>query len=514
MENKSEQFNDSYNERLFDFEAAHQALLKEVRNKAYAEGYEAGREYERNLPFANRQNPFKLGSRSEVEKPVKLEKESNEGLENKKKHKGMDEESYNRLLQEHHKEMKEDEEQYRNLQEYYKENTAKNKQQAERDEIIEQAKADLARLTNHGYCYAYERNLKVEFIVDNKKRTVEAILRRVADAQIVTTGLARCAPNDCFNVYIGQVIALLRAMNVEVPDKYLNTPQPTEVRKGDVIEVTLDNGDVEIKPVIETRCHGRINVSLPGRGIEFPSHYARIVDDSREEAEGESYEEDLRKLAKYAFAVGETTSNITRDSEASEAFDVAEGVVESFTVGDQQAKEYVESAIKETREFNQQARRDEIVEQAKKNVDIFLKRGTDDYPSFMFEAEFIVNKEKRTVVALIKGRNSRHVYTRGIAKCAPGDCFNVHIGMEIALRRALGLPVPDEYLNAPQPTEVRVGDVVCGNGGDDHYYSKNKTFTITKDSVERIDGGFLYKENTDDWIERDQIGRIIDDSRE
>lgn len=174
----------------------------------------------------------------------------------------------------------------------------------------------------------------------------------------------------------------------------------------------------------------------------------------------------------------------------------------------------IKSAIKETRAFNQQALRDEIVERAKKNVDIFLKRGTDDYPSFMYEAEFIVNKEKRTVVALIKGRNSRHVYTRGIAKCAPGDCFNVHIGMEIALRRALGLAVPDEYLNAPQPTEVRVGDVVCGNGGDDHYYSKNKTFTITKDSVERIDDGFLYKENADDWIERDQIGRIIDDSRE
>ena len=51
-------------------------------------------------------------------------------------------------------------------------------------------------------------------------------------------------------------------------------------------------------------------------------------------------------------------------------------------------------------------------------------------------------------------------YARGIAKAAPDDCFNVHIGKAIALHRALGLEVPDEYLNAPQPTEVRVGDAV------------------------------------------------------
>lgn len=283
----------NYDSCALDFEAAHQALLKAVRNKAYAEGYEAGREYERNLPFANGQNPFKLGSRSEVEKDVKLEKEANESLENKKKHKGMDEESYNRLLQEHYKEMKEDEEQYRNLQEYYKENTAKNKQQAERDEIIEQAKADLARLTNHGYCYAYGRNLKVEFVVDNKKRTVEAILRRVADAQIVTTGLARCAPNDCFNVYIGKVIALLRALGKVVPKKYLNAPQPTEVRVGDVIGFPFDPLDdrryiithVDDELAYDEIDYFRIDEVLFGDDENDPY----IIDDSRKW--GEAYKQ-------------------------------------------------------------------------------------------------------------------------------------------------------------------------------------------------------------------------------
>ena len=52
------------------------------------------------------------------------------------------------------------------------------------------------------------------------------------------------------------------------------------------------------------------------------------------------------------------------------------------------------------------------------------------------------------------------INARGKAKCAQGDTFNVHIGKAIALRRALGLPVPSEYTNAPQPTEPKVGDVV------------------------------------------------------
>ncbi|EME72198.1 hypothetical protein OZL92_17460 [Bacillus sonorensis] len=105
-----------------------------------------------------------------------------------------------------------------------------------------------------------------------------------------------------------------------------------------------------------------------------------------------------------------------------------------------------------------QERRDEIVEQAKADVSGLLKRDIGH------DHEFIVNTEKRTVVVLRKLRGCTNIVRRGIAKAAPDDCFNVHIGEAIALHRALGLEVPDEYLNAPQPTEVRVGDVVeCGS---------------------------------------------------
>lgn len=95
--------------------------------------------------------------------------------------------------------------------------------------------------------------------------------------------------------------------------------------------------------------------------------------------------------------------------------------------------------------------RDEIVEQAK--FDVRSKTVCRD-------VEFVVNRDKRTVVALVRGLISGKIVARGIAKCAPNDVFNAHIGRAIALRRALGLEVPAEYLSVPNPTEVRVGDVV------------------------------------------------------
>lgn len=113
--------------------------------------------------------------------------------------------------------------------------------------------------------------------------------------------------------------------------------------------------------------------------------------------------------------------------------------------------------------------RERIIEQAKRDVaellndgcaQIRLTTGLFTNSKAYCKAEFIVNAEKRTVVVLMKGFRSKRIRAKGIAKCAPTDCFNAHIGKAIAVRRALGLEVPAEYTNAPQPTEVRVGDKV------------------------------------------------------
>ncbi|MEY8695915.1 hypothetical protein AB9M90_15260 [Bacillus safensis] len=124
-----------------------------------------------------------------------------------------------------------------------------------------------------------------------------------------------------------------------------------------------------------------------------------------------------------------------------------------------------------------QQTRDEIVEQAKEDVEDLTIR------HFVAKHDFIVNAGKRTVVALRRSWIDGRILRRGIAKCAPNDCFNAHIGKAIALRRALGLEVPAEYLNVPQPTEVRVGDVV------ETVYLSGETSKFT---VERVENGRAY----------------------
>lgn len=158
-----------------------------------------------------------------------------------------------------------------------------------------------------------------------------------------------------------------------------------------------------------------------------------------------------------------------------------------------------------------QAQRDAIVEQAKRDV-AELKSGYNNAfyrvrGIFGCNAKFIVNAEKRTVVVLLLGVGSGKVRAKGIAKCAPIECFNAHIGRAIALRRALGLEVPAEYTNAPQPTEVRVGDVIkvditgyiayvdkvsedwaFGKYADgDEFYAPNDQFKIIDDTRESTD---------------------------
>lgn len=76
--------------------------------------------------------------------------------------------------------------------------------------------------------------------------------------------------------------------------------------------------------------------------------------------------------------------------------------------------------------------------------------------------DFVVNADKRTVVAIINWMRRNEEISKGRAKCAPGDVFNEHIGKAIALRRALGLAVPVEYyeVGARDSDDLAVGDVI------------------------------------------------------
>lgn len=175
--------------------------------------------------------------------------------------------------------------------------------------------------------------------------------------------------------------------------------------------------------------------------------------------------------------------------------------------------------------------RDEIIEKAKADV-VKLKRiGGDRYATLPptsslfgrhYDVKFQINRKKNTVVALVYGGISQTLLSRGIAKCAPSDCFNVHIGMAIALRRALGLDIPQEYVSAPQPDEARVGDVVIkiegfGAGvsgvveqvGGDHSPRK-PTWTYVSG-----DRGLTFFDDSDThfWAFKHLV-KVLDDSRD
>ncbi|MEC3848600.1 hypothetical protein [Bacillus velezensis] len=149
-----------------------------------------------------------------------------------------------------------------------------------------------------------------------------------------------------------------------------------------------------------------------------------------------------------------------------------------------------------------QSRRDEIVEQAKADVER-LKETNIRLRTFNISLE--VNRKDRSVEAIAKRPKSNRAFY-GIAKAAPDDCFNVHIGKAIAIRRALGLAVPDEYLNAPQPTEVRVGDVIMPS-----VLKKNTPRKVVATDVE-VDA--IANVCCLDSIMATNNATIIDDSRE
>lgn len=83
--------------------------------------------------------------------------------------------------------------------------------------------------------------------------------------------------------------------------------------------------------------------------------------------------------------------------------------------------------------------------------------------------DFFINKTKRAVVAKLwlnavsdySDKKPQSYATTGIARCAPSDVFNEHVGKAIALRRALGLPVPTKYyeVGGIAPEGKQVGDV-------------------------------------------------------
>ncbi|GAA0347548.1 hypothetical protein GCM10008931_43540 [Oceanobacillus oncorhynchi subsp. oncorhynchi] len=150
--------------------------------------------------------------------------------------------------------------------------------------------------------------------------------------------------------------------------------------------------------------------------------------------------------------------------------------------------------------------RQEVVNNAKQKIERLENRVVKVFginEVYNCKSVFIVNKEKRTVVSLLKNPLTGEIIKRGIAKCLPEDCFNAHIGKAIAFYRALNRDIPNEYLNAPAPEGKEVGDVV-------NYWNRfmNKYENKTLVSSDNLVG--KYTAHTKSVASK--TGRVIDDS--
>lgn len=159
-------------------------------------------------------------------------------------------------------------------------------------------------------------------------------------------------------------------------------------------------------------------------------------------------------------------------------------------------------------------RRAQIIADAKKFVEetvAFVASANmeeDRLPSLVahhghIRVEFVVNAEKRTVVALAYYKHvSAKSFEKAIAKCAPDDVFNADIGKAIAVGRLFGLDV-DRFINAPKPDKLVVGTYTSGGG----YFTRRKTV--------RVENGRAYDECNSFWLEeiaRSQHLTDIDDT--
>ncbi|PIC80516.1 hypothetical protein CSV75_01610 [Sporosarcina sp. P18a] len=132
--------------------------------------------------------------------------------------------------------------------------------------------------------------------------------------------------------------------------------------------------------------------------------------------------------------------------------------------------------IQRAREFVEGQR---VVRKGKK---VYISPG---YVGFWCSADFVVNADKRTVVCLLKSA-SDNVRSKGIAKCMPGEVFNAEIGKAIALARALEIDVPKEFMQAVQPDEWAVGQIVTFPAGDSNHMKLNYQIDSVSETVNNL----------------------------
>ena len=160
--------------------------------------------------------------------------------------------------------------------------------QKKRDDAIKQAKEDISALSEgiSGTYYikkgqevgveitwgisAYA-TCEVVFHVNESKRAVTALMKGVYTGKVFSIGVAKCHEDDCFNEDIGKAVALRKALRKSI-NMYMDIPNPTEIREGNIIETEIGN----LYEILSVETQNRFTVRGICSGLEYK--FIPIVD--------------------------------------------------------------------------------------------------------------------------------------------------------------------------------------------------------------------------------------------
>lgn len=168
---------------------------------------------------------------------------------------------------------------------------------AERTEVIESAKAFVNAngvggfevTTSLGTTHTVYTNL----ITNSEERVVIALLKDVNTNKVVAKGVSKCNLNDVYNRYIGEAIALGRALGADVR-KFENAPRPKGIPKGVSVDVRSRSGKLQASGEVEnynkltgelefSKIHNArsfITIEMKGRIKKVNADKLKIIDDT------------------------------------------------------------------------------------------------------------------------------------------------------------------------------------------------------------------------------------------
>lgn len=118
---------------------------------------------------------------------------------------------------------------------------------------------------------------KPEYHVNKEKRVVTVLIKGANYGKVMGRAIARCSPDDVFNVHIGKAIALAKAYGLEVPREFTHAPQP-EPAIGQRIEAKrgpFSNGERTVYGVEGTKVY-----TQEKRRGWFTKDATQVIDDS------------------------------------------------------------------------------------------------------------------------------------------------------------------------------------------------------------------------------------------